>query len=72
MKPTTQLLVIDPQNDFCDVPAAWHPVDPLTGATIPPALPVAGAHADMQRTAAFIRDAGAALDEIIVTLDSHH
>ena len=72
MKPTTQLLVIDPQNDFCDVPAAWRPVDPLTGATISPALPVAGAHADMQRTAAFIRDAGNALDEIVVTLDSHH
>lgn len=69
---TTQLLVIDPQNDFCDVPAAWRPVDPLTGATVAPALPVAGAHADMQRTAAFIRAAGAALDEIVVTLDSHH
>lgn len=72
MKTTTQLLVIDPQNDFCDVPAAWRPVDPLTGATVNPALPVAGAHADMQRTAAFIRAAGAALDEIVVTLDSHH
>ena len=72
MKPSTQLLVIDPQNDFCDVPAAWRPVDPLTGATVAPALPVAGAHADMQRTAAFIRAAGAALDEIVVTLDSHH
>jgi len=72
MKTDTQLLVIDPQNDFCDVPAAWRPIDPLTGATIAPALPVAGAHADMQRTAAFIRAAGAALDEITVTLDSHH
>ena len=26
-----QLLVIDPQNDFCDLPAAWQPVDALTG-----------------------------------------
>jgi len=72
MKTSTRLLVIDPQNDFCDVPAAWRPVDPLTGTTVNPALPVAGAHADMQRTAAFIRAAGAALDEIVVTLDSHH
>jgi nicotinamidase-related amidase len=72
MKTAIQLLVIDPQNDFCDVPAAWHPIDPLTGATIAPALPVAGAHADMQRTATFIRTAGVALDEITITLDSHH
>ena len=72
MKTATQLLIIDPQNDFCDVPATWRPVDPLTGAAIGPALPVAGAHADMQRTAAFIRAAGSHLDEITVTLDSHH
>ena len=72
MKTSTQLLVIDPQNDFCDVPAAWRPADPLTGTPIAPALPVAGAHADMLRTAEFIRAAGAALDEIVVTLDSHH
>ena len=72
MKPSTQLLIIDPQNDFCDVPPAWRPVDPLTGAVVAPALPVAGAHADMQRTAAFIRAAGGRLDDITVTLDSHH
>jgi nicotinamidase/pyrazinamidase len=71
MPANIQLLVIDPQNDFCDVPPAWRPVDPLTGATLAPALPVAGAHADMRRIAAFIRAAGAALDEIVVTLDSH-
>ena len=72
VKPVIQLLIIDPQNDFCDVPAAWRPVDPLTGAAVAPALPVAGAHADMQRTAALIRAAGAALTDITVTLDSHH
>ena len=72
MKTSTQLLIIDPQNDFCDVPASYRPADPLTGALIAPALPVAGAHADMQRTAALIRAAGAALDDITVTLDSHH
>jgi nicotinamidase/pyrazinamidase len=72
VKPSAQLLIIDPQNDFCDVPAAWCPVDPLSGAVVAPALPVAGAHADMQRTAELIRAAGALLDEITITLDSHH
>ena len=72
MKAVTQLLVIDPQNDFCDVPDNYRPADPLTGATVAPALPVAGAHADMQRVAALIRAAGPALDGIAITLDSHH
>ena len=72
MKTSTQLLIIDPQNDFCDVPASYRPVDPLTGAPIAPALPVAGAHADMQRTAEFIRASGSRLDDITITLDSHH
>ena len=60
-----QLLAIDPQNDFCDLPAACRP----TGHA--PSLPVAGAHADMQRLAAFIRTHAARLDGITVTLDSH-
>ena len=51
-----QLLAIDPQNDFCDLPAAYRP----TGHA--PSLPVAGAHADMQRLAAFIRAHAAGLD----------
>ena len=72
MKTSTQLLIIDPQNDFCDMPASYRPTDPFTGAAVAPALPVAGAHADMQRTAAFIRAAGSRLDEITITLDSHH
>ncbi len=71
MAHTTQLLVIDPQNDFCDLPAAWQPVAPLTGERTAPSLPVAGAHADMQRTGAFIRAHGARIDAITVTLDSH-
>ncbi|MEO5688805.1 MAG: cysteine hydrolase [Burkholderiaceae bacterium] len=72
MKNVAQLLIIDPQNDFCDVPAGYRPVDPLSGAVVAPALPVAGAHADMQRTAALIRAAGPALTDITITLDSHH
>ena len=51
------LLIIDPQNDFCDLPGA--------------ALPVAGADADMQRLAAFVTRLGDRLDGIHVTLDSH-
>ena len=50
-----KLLIIDPQNDFCDIAGA--------------ALPVAGASADLERLATFI--AGAPLDGITVTLDSH-
>jgi nicotinamidase-related amidase len=54
----TQLLIIDPQNDFMDIPGA--------------ALPVVGASADMQRLADFIDRAGPQLADIAVTLDSHH
>jgi nicotinamidase-related amidase len=72
MTASTQLLIIDPQNDFCDLPESWCPTDPVSGARTTPALPVAGAHADLQRLAAFIRDAGDTLDDITVTLDSHN
>jgi nicotinamidase-related amidase len=50
-----KLLIIDPQNDFCDIAGA--------------ALPVPGATADMQRLVQFI--GRQALDGITVTLDSH-
>lgn len=66
-----QLLVIDPQNDFCDLPAAWLPTDALTGQRTAPSLPVPGAHADLQRVARFIRSQGRLLDAITLTLDSH-
>ncbi|RQP22478.1 cysteine hydrolase family protein [Piscinibacter terrae] len=72
MKRKIQLLIIDPQNDFCDLPEAYRPADPVTGAKVAPALPVAGAHADMQRTAELIRQGGAGLTDIAITLDSHH
>ena len=61
-----QLLLIDPQNDFCDLPADMH------AGHASPALPVPGAHADMGRVAALIRAAGDGLTGISVTLDSHH
>lgn len=72
MQRRIHLLAIDPQNDFCDLPTDWQPIDPLTGQRIAPALPVAGAHADMLRTAALVREAEAAITDITITLDSHH
>jgi len=72
MSHTTQLLIIDPQNDFCDLPPTWWPAS-LSGAApaTGPALPVAGAHADMQRLAGWIARQGTRLGAITLTLDSH-
>ncbi|GAA5784957.1 hypothetical protein GCM10007860_03340 [Chitiniphilus shinanonensis] len=53
-----QLLIIDPQNDFCDIHGA--------------ALPVAGACDDLGRVAALIERLGPRLDSIHVTLDTHN
>ncbi|MCL2656169.1 MAG: cysteine hydrolase [Betaproteobacteria bacterium] len=66
MRERIHLVIIDPQNDFCDLPAACLPSDQTK-----PALPVAGAHADMLRVAALIDAAGAGLSDISITLDSH-
>ena len=69
MKRNLHLLVIDPQNDFCDLPERYLP----GGATAEsPALPVAGAHADMLRLADLIERGIDGLGGISVTLDSHH
>ncbi|MFJ3462493.1 cysteine hydrolase [Achromobacter spanius] len=72
MPRSTHLLIVDPQNDFCDLPESYRPIDPLTGLAVTPALPIAGAHADMQRLARFIDATAPALSSITVTLDSHH
>lgn len=72
MPRSIHLLIVDPQNDFCDLPEAYLPTDPLTGRPLQPALPVPGAHADMQRLARFIEATASALTSITVTLDSHH
>jgi nicotinamidase-related amidase len=66
MKRDLHLLVIDPQNDSCDLPPSHRP------AHATPALPVAGAHADMLRIAALIDQGGQGITGISVTLDSHH
>jgi nicotinamidase/pyrazinamidase len=68
MKRHLHLLIIDPQNDFCDLPASYLPRD----EAIRPALPVPGAHADMLRVAGLIARGGQGLSAISVTLDSHH
>jgi nicotinamidase/pyrazinamidase len=75
MKTSTQihLLIIDPQNDFCDIPVTEQPADPLAnGLKLAPALPVTGADQDMKRLAAFIDRVGNKLSDIHVTLDSHN
>lgn len=72
MTRSIHLLIVDPQNDFCDLPDLYRPTDPLTGSAVEPALPIAGAHADMQRLARFIDATAHALSSITVTLDSHH
>ena len=48
MNPSTLVLIVDPQNDFCDLPAG---TDSISGQLIFPSLPVSGAHADMRRLA---------------------
>lgn len=72
MRKNIQLLIIDPQNDFCDLPAGWCPTDPATRTIASPALPVVGAHADMLRLAQLIQDGASDISSISVTLDSHH
>lgn len=52
------LMIIDPQNDFMDQPGAG--------------LPVPGATADMDRLAKMITRLDRKIDDIYVTLDSHH
>lgn len=68
MKRQLHLLIIDPQNDFCDLPPDYLP----RGADGAPALPVPGAHADMLRVAGIINQGSAGLSGISVTIDSHH
>lgn len=50
------LLIIDPQNDFCDLEKS--------------SLPVAGSTNDLERVISFIKNNS--LSEIVVTLDSHN
>lgn len=72
---STQLLIIDPQNDFCDLPDNWLPAYSNPGMhpepILAPVLPVSGAHEDMLRLAGWIAAHAAGIDQITITLDSH-
>jgi nicotinamidase/pyrazinamidase len=72
MKHDFHLVVIDPQNDFCDLPQNYLGADPRTGEPIAPALPVPGAHADMLVVANLVNRGLAGLSAVSVTLDTHH
>jgi nicotinamidase/pyrazinamidase len=67
----THLLIIDPQNDFCDLPESYWPAAHGAMPACAPALPVPGAHQDLLRLARWIDAAGSKLSAISVTLDSH-
>lgn len=69
MKNNVHLLVIDPQNDFVDVPEQLLPK--IWDTTQLPALAIPGAHQDMIRLAQFIREAGGHLSGITTTQDTH-
>lgn len=70
-----ELLGIDTQYDFCDVPDQFKArnVDFETGkeVLINPALPVTGAWEDSIRLAQFIKKAGHLINRITITLDTH-
>lgn len=77
MKGSIKLLIIDPQNDFIDLPDEYRPAYPShlaaqLGDRYAPSLPVPGAHADMQRLAELLNRGLPGITDIIVTLDSHH
>lgn len=68
-----RLLIIDPQNDFCDAPPNPAPAVPGISphGTGTGALAVPGAYQDLSRLAGLVRRLGSKIDDIIVTLDSH-
>ena len=68
MTASNLVLIIDAQKDFCDIPAS---VSGVTGEMVYPALPVMGAHADMQRLGAWLEGNAARIDDIVLTMDSH-
>ncbi len=68
------LVIIDPQNDFMDIPAKpGNPVGMVApdGTEFRSALPVPGAVEDMKRVAKLIDRIGPKLADIHVTMDSH-
>lgn len=70
-----ELLAIDPQYDFCQIPDKFKAkvANYKTGQleTVEPALPVPKAWEDSVRLAEFIEKTGKFIDNITVTLDTH-
>jgi nicotinamidase/pyrazinamidase len=66
------LVLIDPQNDFMGNDDGSPYAVKLDNATQQASLPVQGAVSDMKRLANLIDRVGDRLDDIHVTLDSHH
>jgi len=72
MSRNLHILIIDPQNDFCDLPMDYSPGSLSGRSRFSPSLPVPGAHEDMLRVAYIISHSNLGITEISVTLDSHH
>lgn len=75
MSKKVELLIIDPQYDFIDVPEDFKSttINAVTNKVekVQPALPVPGAWDDSLRLAKFIDKFGASIQQIKVTLDTH-
>jgi len=69
MKKNIQLVIIDAQNDFCDLPETCRPT--IHGVNYTPALPVPGAHQDCLRIARLINEGGEGITAIEAFMDTH-
>lgn len=76
-QPKNILLIIDPQNDFTDIPETFskrnpeYTNTPFDQQSDSAGLPVPGAKADLDKLAVFLNENGDKFDEIHVSLDSH-
>lgn len=64
-----QLLIIDAQNDFCDLPENYCPE--INGIRYQPSLPVSGGHQDCLRIARFIQKSSPFIHAIDAFMDTH-
>lgn len=75
MNKKIEMLIIDPQYDFCDVPEKFKVrslnLETSETTVVEPALPVTGAWDDSIRLAKFIRKFGQNINQIRVTMDTH-
>jgi len=77
INPKNILLIIDPQNDFVDIPETYakrlppYKDTPFDQQSDSAGLPVPGAKDDLDKLAVFLEKNGDKFDEIHVSLDSH-